>query len=80
MTGKTNNPAGRPAGKPNKFTRDIRNILKQVISDEIDLLPETLKTLTAKERIDVLCKLIGYICPKVEPVHMKESEPLSFNG
>ena len=67
---------GREAGTPNKLTRELRAVLKNVLHDEINLLPDHLKRLEPKDRIELLIKLLPYTLPKVEP----ESYQLSEGG
>ena len=57
----------------------LRETLKNIMQNEIEKLPETLEVLEPKERINVLCKLMPYVFPKVETVHPKEGEPFTFN-
>jgi hypothetical protein len=46
---------------------------------EIEKLPETLEALIPKERLNVVCKLMPYVFPKVEAVNSNEGEPFTFN-
>ena len=57
---------GRQESTPNKLTKEVKNALKILVSQEIELLPEHLSKLDAKDRIELLVKLIPYIIPKVE--------------
>lgn len=57
----------------------LRETLKNIMQNEIEKLPETLEALEPKERINVLCKLMPYVFPKVETVHPKEGEPFTFD-
>ena len=66
--GKTNNPNGRPAGKPNKITTECRKIIKNAIENDIDKIPELMKKLEPKDRLNVLVKILPYLLPKLEPV------------
>ncbi len=59
-------------------TIDLRAMLKDVFKQEIERLPEYLKGLEAKERLNILCKMMPYILPKVESVHFNEGEPYGF--
>jgi hypothetical protein len=68
-TGKTNDD-------PN--TGDLRRLLKETIRQEMERLPEYLQSLETKDRVNVLCKMMPYVFPKVESVHLSEGEPLSF--
>lgn len=61
------------------LTKDLRERLKTIMQCEIEKLPETLEELEAKERINVICKLMPYVFPKVQQVHPTENEPFNFN-
>ena len=62
---------GRTKGTPNKLTSEIKETLKDVLSNEIENLPHRLSELDVKDRLDVLVKLIPYILPK-------ENEQMNF--
>ena len=57
----------------------IRDILKEQMQKELEQLPETLKSLEPVQRLNVLCKLIPYVLPKVEAVHSEKGEPETKN-
>jgi len=65
IKGKSGNPAGRPQGTPNKITKSVRVLLKDLMHDEIMQLPDTLKSLEPRERVDALTKLLPYVLPKL---------------
>lgn len=60
------------------LTSDLREKLKSVMQKEIEKLPETLETLEPKERINILCKLMPFVFPKVETVSSMAGEPLQW--
>jgi len=60
------------------LTNDLRDKLKSIMQKEIERLPETLEALEPKERINILCKLMPFIFPKVEAVHPTQGEPTEF--
>ena len=60
------------------LTKNIREILKDLMQNELEQLPETLKGLEPKERLNVLCKLMPYVLPKVESVSHEAGEPDEF--
>lgn len=60
------------------FTTDLRKTLKEIMRKEFEQLPETLKELEPKERLNILCKLMPFVFPKVEAVHPTDGEPFSF--
>jgi len=57
----------------------IRDTLKELMQKELEQLPETLKDLEPVQRLNVLCKLIPYVLPKVEAVHSEKGEPETEN-
>lgn len=57
------------------ITRNIREILKELIQKELEQLPETLKGLEPAQRLNVLCKLVPFVLPKVDSVHYEKDEP-----
>jgi hypothetical protein len=64
--------------KEQVITNDLRETLKVVMQREIQKLPETLETLEPKERLNILCKLMPFIFPKVEAIHPTEGEPINW--
>lgn len=77
--GTTNNPHGRPKGVPNKLTKEIRAALKNAISGHIEGISKDLDQLPAKDRLEILVKLLAYILPKIESVNPDYGEPLSWD-
>ncbi|MDD5764654.1 MAG: DUF5681 domain-containing protein [Candidatus Marinimicrobia bacterium] len=77
--GKSNNPNGRPKGIPNKLTKELRESLKTVIAGHIEQIGKDLDELPAKDRLEILVKLLAYILPKVEDVNPGYGEPLDFD-
>jgi hypothetical protein len=56
---------GRTSGTPNKVTSELRKTLKGIIAAELDALPQTLGELPARERLELLIKLLPFALPKV---------------
>ena len=73
--GKTNNPNGRPAGVPNKATREIRPLLKEVLEGELARLPKLLAQMEPKDRILAVLKMLEFVISKPIPTELKEGPP-----
>jgi len=58
---------GRKAGTPNKLTKELRTALKNILHQEIELLPDHFNKLEPKDRLELLVKLLPFALPKVEP-------------
>lgn len=69
---------GRQRGTPNKLTKELRSVLKDVLYDEIERLPERLDELDTKDRMELLVKLMPFVFPKVQSVSQSLDEPLSW--
>jgi hypothetical protein len=68
----------KPKVEYNKpLTGNIRDTLKVMMQKEIECLPDTLKELEPVQRLNILCKLIPYVLPKVESVTHTQGEPES---
>ena len=66
--GHTNNPNGRPKGKPNKVTQDMRQWLSAVLEKNRSQMEKDLKALEPKERLQILERLMQYVVPKQQAV------------
>lgn len=71
---------GRTAGTPNKVTKEIRDNLKRIVDNEIEFLGDYLETLTPKDRIELLMKIMPFVLLKVQPVGMSKDEELDFGN
>ena len=68
---------GREKGTPNKLTKELRAVLKDVLYDEIEKLPHRLDELEAKDRLELLVKLMPFVFPKVQSVSPTAGEALT---
>jgi hypothetical protein len=59
---------GRIAGTPNKVSGELRRTLKGIVAAELDGLPQTLAELPARERLELLIKLLPFCLPKVNTI------------
>jgi hypothetical protein len=73
-----NKYGGRQKGTPNKLTKELRSVLKDILYQELEQIQEHLETLNPKERIELLIKLMPYALPKVTSVLHTTNEPLDW--
>ena len=73
-----NKYGGRQKGTPNRITKELRSLLKDIMYDEIGALQERLDALNPKERVELLIKLMPYALPKVTSVSHTTNEPLDW--
>ena len=57
---------GRKKGTPNRLTKEVRTVLKELVFNEISQVHSHFEKLDPKERIELLIKLMPYVCPKIE--------------
>ena len=69
---------GREKGTPNRMTKELRSILKDVLFEEIEALQDRLDALNPKERVELLIKLMPYALPKVTTISHTTNEPLDW--
>ena len=58
---------GREPGTPNKLTKELRTVLKNILEKELEAMPDNLDKLEPKDRLEVVIKLLPYVLPKIEP-------------
>ena len=80
---------GRTAGTENKTTKEIREVLKEVINNELINIESLLSELQPKERLELVIKLMPFVLPKlaaepierpIENIKKFEVEILKGNG
>lgn len=70
---------GREKGTPNKLTREARESLQAIIDGELEQLPERLEQLDTKDRLEILCKLLPYVLPKLRQTELSKSKNEKIN-
>jgi hypothetical protein len=60
------------------LTGNIRDTLKELMQNELEQLPTTLKELDPLHRLNILCKLMPYVLPRTESVKHTLGEPGEF--
>jgi hypothetical protein len=73
-----NKYGGRQKGTPNKLTKELRSVLKDILYQELEQLQERLDVLKPRERVELLIKLMPYVLPKVTSVSHTTNEPLDW--
>lgn len=76
---KTVKYGGRKKGTPNRLTKEVRAVLKDVVFDEISQIHLHFEKLDSKDRIELLIKLMPYVCPKIQSASHSINEPIDFN-
>lgn len=59
--------------------KSLRKSLKELMQREIDNLPALLDQMEPKERINVICRLMPFVFPKLEAINSKDGEPISWD-
>lgn len=65
---------GRQAGTVNKTTKELREVLKAFVYNELETLPETLAALPADRRAELLIKILPFVLPKVNNINHDTGE------
>ena len=74
-----NKYGGRQKGTPNRMTKELRVLLKDILYQELEQLQKRLELLEPKQRIELIIKLTPYILPKVNNISHTTNEPLDWN-
>ena len=69
---------GRQKGTPNRMTKELRSILKDMMYQEIENIQDNLDQLNPKERLELLIKLMPFVLPKTTSISHTSNEPLDF--
>lgn len=70
---------GRPKGTPNKTTAELRLMINQIISNNLETIQEDIKKLTPKNRIDVIINLLQYVTPKMKTTNTNTEDEGKFS-
>lgn len=65
---------GRTKGTPNRTTKETKELLTKIVSNELDNVDKLLEQLEPKERLDAVIKLLPYIVPKQTEMTMEGKE------
>ena len=70
---------GRKKGTPNKLTKELRSLLKDLLYEELETISTRLDELKPKERLEIVLKLMPYVFPTIEKVHPTVNEPVDWD-
>lgn len=70
--GQTNNPNGRPPGKPNKATAAMKDWIVALIEENKDLIRADLKHMDSEARVKAVFSLLNFITPKQQSISIEE--------
>tara|TARA_A100001015_G_scaffold234633_1_gene266190 strand:+ start:3103 stop:3351 length:249 start_codon:yes stop_codon:yes gene_type:complete len=70
---------GREKETPNVLTKEEREVLKVVVFEEVALIQNHLKGLDPKVRLQILIKLLPYVCPKLDNIQYELGEPMEWS-
>ena len=74
-----NKIGGREKGTPNKLSKEFRLLIKSILFNELERVPEYLDSLDPKERLDIIIKLLNFAIPKIKPIQSSLGEPLDWD-
>lgn len=60
---KTNNPNGRPLGAPNKITKEVRDVFKLLILNDLSKFQKELNSLTGIRYVTCYIKMLRLVLP-----------------
>lgn len=75
--GRTNNPAGRPKGTPNKVTTELRTRINDFLSNNWEGIEKDFRSLPPKERTMLFEKLLQYCVPRLQSTEIDIMETLT---
>ncbi len=73
-----NKYGGRTKGTPNRLTKELRTVLKDVVYRELESIEMRLDELDPKERIELTIKLMPYVFPKLQSISHNTNEPMDW--
>ena len=69
---------GRTKGTPNRLTKELRTVLKDILYRELETIELRLDELDAKERIELMIKIMPYVFPKLDSISHNTNEPFEW--
>lgn len=73
--GQTGNPNGRPKGKPNKVTAEMKEKIQLFVASNFETIQKDFENVDAKDRLIIFERLLKYVIPtKIEQENVKPDE------
>lgn len=72
------NKKGRPKGSKNLNTSELRALVNEFVSSELENTSELLVKLSPKDRLDVLIRLMNFVLPKKFETSEKEEKVMTI--
>jgi len=69
---------GRQKNTPNKLTSELRNLVKVIVSNQLENIESDLKKIKPHQRIELIIKLMNFIMPKQNSITGNEDEKIEF--
>jgi 23S rRNA C2498 (ribose-2'-O)-methylase RlmM len=69
---------GRQKNTPNKLTSELRNLVKVIVSNQLENVESDLKKIKPHQRIELIIKLMNFIIPKQNSITGIEGEKIEF--
>jgi len=70
---------GRKKGTPNRLTKDMKTVLKNILFTELENIEELMDSLDSKQRIELVIKLLPFVLHKEETVSHTYNEAVDFS-
>lgn len=61
---------GRQKGTPNRISYNVKELINNLLRDELHKMPSLLNKMSPKERVDTTIKLLPYLLPKADEVQV----------
>ncbi len=75
---------GRSKVTPNKISKEVKNLLKTIVLQELEQAEATLQELSPKDRLNILVRILPYVIPKefevVSEIYTPDGPPTWFDG
>lgn len=59
---------GRQKGTPNRISYNVKELINNLLRDELHKMPSLLNKMSPKERVDTTIKLLPFLLPKADEV------------